>query len=60
MNEWISVEDILPLIKHHVLTYEAGAVMPIKVNYIHNYENEFAYGKAEDITHWHALPESPK
>lgn len=61
MSEWISVNDHLPLIKHHVLTFETGEIpMPIKVNYIRNYENEFAYGKTENITHWASLPESPK
>lgn len=60
MSEWISVTDRLPLISHHVLTYEKGASMPIKPNYIHNYENEWAYGNTNNITHWHALPESPK
>lgn len=68
MNEWVSVKDRLPFTKlglfkrecPHVLTYEIGSPsMPIKVNYIHNLENEWAYGVTENITHWMPLPEVP-
>jgi hypothetical protein len=74
MSEWISVKDGLPIIKlsgfldrecPHVLTYEISSTsrpisMPIKVNYIQNYKNKWAYGKSENITHWMPLPEVPK
>ncbi len=56
MTKWISVKDRLPEIHVHVLTYEPKSIgrMPLKVNYIHNYENEFMYG--DGITHWMPLP----
>ena len=59
-NKWISIKNRLPIIGKHILTYEKYARMPIKVNYIHNYENEFSYGKKENITHWMPLPELPE
>lgn len=60
-SKWISIKDRLPEISKQVLTYETGnPAMPIKVNYIHNYENEFAYGRNKNITHWMPLPEPPK
>ncbi len=60
MSEWIKCSERLPEIRKHVLTYQADAIMPIKVNYIHNYEGEFAYGASNIITHWMLLPEAPK
>ena len=58
---WLSINEVLPKISQHVLTFESGGVsMPIKVNYIRNYENEFSYGKTKNITHWMPLPEAPK
>ena len=61
MSEWISIEDEFPKIKQHVLTFESGNIpMPIKVNYIHNYENEFAYGQTRNISHWMHLPYEPE
>lgn len=56
---WISAKDYFPPISQHVLTYEKNARMPIKINYIRNYEYTWAYGQQEDITHWHTLPEAP-
>jgi hypothetical protein len=60
-HEWISIKNRLPEMLQRVLTYEEGSTtMPIKVNYICNYENEFSYGKTKNITHWHLLPEAPE
>jgi hypothetical protein len=58
-SEWISVKNRLPEISRQVLTYEKDAVMPIKVNYIRNYEGQFSYGKTENISHWMPLPNEP-
>jgi hypothetical protein len=57
-KEWISIKDITPDIKQWVLTYEPNATMQVKANYIHNYENEFMYGR--NITHWQPMPEYPQ
>lgn len=57
---WVNVNNELPPIGRHVLTYEGGEIpMPIKVNYIHNYNYEWGYGNSENITHWLPLPEGP-
>ncbi len=57
--EWIKCSDNVPEWRTQVLTYEPGALMPIKANYIHNYENEWAYGHTSRISHWRSLPNPP-
>jgi len=59
--EWISVKDRLPKMYERVLTYcPEFPRMPIKVNYIHTYDNEWAYDHSREITHWLPLPEPPE
>lgn len=60
-QSWVSVDDRLPEMKVHVLTYcDDHPNMPMTVNYINNYEKQWAYHHTKNITHWMPLPEIPK
>lgn len=64
MSDWISVKERLPLHGHWVLAFNGKnmAVCWVDIN-----ENDYLFMRGmtadsqfKNVTHWHALPESPE
>ncbi|HJY22881.1 MAG TPA: DUF551 domain-containing protein [Hanamia sp.] len=59
-NNWIDVKVVLPAMKQMVLTYCPDySPMPIKVNYINGWDQQWAYDCTRKITHWMPLVPAP-
>ena len=70
MNEWISVEDRMPINTDNILAFNGyGGVGEYDIMYytvhskIHKWAFYYDYDRSEEIveiTHWMPLPEPPK